>query len=238
MIQKYRAPAQGIDPRKFSHVENESTNMVVIESVVEDKLKQTNDLINEAIQALKLDRTPTISEANISKIAVAESEKHFINDDNISNVISNNEGIGGRYSRQGRQHSPDLKIYGQSQMDYEKGPYEPIRDITPTNLVNAQNRQKYASPIRHEYEMLLTQNTHSLVDYSQQNQTQTQRESSGKKPQQQQQQRKSRKDRQREVPVRDSSHYKQVPKRSLKRSSTEKGYVISPIFIPYCCIEV
>ena len=102
MITKlYKSPEQNHYTKMSNLTPNDSANIVMIESIVEDKLKKTNNLINEAIDALKYERVPAISDANISKIPYVDSDRHYFNEtSNISNVMTNNEIIDRHISKE------------------------------------------------------------------------------------------------------------------------------------------
>ena len=102
MITKlYKSPEQNHYTKMSNLTPNDSANIVMIESIVEDKLKKTNNLINEAIDALKYERVPAISDANISKIPYVDSDRHYFNEtSNISNVMTNNENIDRHISKE------------------------------------------------------------------------------------------------------------------------------------------
>ena len=88
----YKSPKQPHYSKMSNLNLNDSPNIVMIESIVEDKLKKTNNLINEAIDALKFEKVRAMSDTSTSKILRVESEKHYFNEiSNISNLIPNSE---------------------------------------------------------------------------------------------------------------------------------------------------
>lgn len=226
-IQSYRNAERSTS--KNRETMNESSNIVMIESLVEDRLKQTNDLINEAINALKLDRTPTVSEANISKIANLDNEKFFMNEpDGISDIITP--------QRETIKVMPQLN---EIETHFNDKNFAPIQDVTPTALSDARLREKYTSPIRTEYENMLVRNANESTKIQNQskisniesqyiNNTQSQKSDSNEKPLKKQSEEKTLKKVTQSSQRNDSANqsknknYSKIPNISMKKSPTEK----------------
>jgi hypothetical protein len=141
--QSYKSPDAQSRQKEAKNVAryNESSGLVILDSTVEEKLKQTNELINEAINALELTHSSRMHDETDDRIEVLKTER-----DRFKKVSDYVNTTPGGHQRQNKP-KPVAKID-----IFREGSFEPIKDVTPTHFVNKMTQPKYTSPHREEYE--------------------------------------------------------------------------------------
>lgn len=110
---------------------DDSSCNVMLESTLEEKLKQTNALINEAIY--------TIEQHSEERVHLNQKKKF---EKSLEKLHKNEIRLSDR----------PLK---ENTSSFRAEDVEPITDVTPTNFLNAMKSQAYTSPVRQEYSNVL-----------------------------------------------------------------------------------
>lgn len=142
--QSYKAPDAPTKTKEVKNLAryNESSGNVILESTVEEKLKQTNELINEAINALELTQSSRMLNDTDDRVEVLKSERDRFQ--KISDYVNTNPN-----AQVQRKPKPVAKID-----IYKEQSFEPIEDVTPVHFVKKMTQPKYTSPHREEYEAM------------------------------------------------------------------------------------